>query len=190
MSGRYLKRSEILSSPLTVMDLKNYLRIDHDDEDDFIASLILTAHQMVENFTHVILSPQDFSLFYDEMPCAEIVFAKSPILAVEGVRVYSADTHFVSFDAAADFTLDLSGHWARLVLGENIRAQTNLRVLNAVEIRFKAGFADEAKIPAPMIQAIRMMVAYLYNHRGDEALEALMLSGARALLAPYKMRRL
>jgi uncharacterized phiE125 gp8 family phage protein len=190
MNGRYLKRTEAVSSPVTVMALKDYLRIDHDDEDDLLAAFSVTAKTMVEQFTQVILGVEEYSLFYDEMPSREIMLQKTPVIAVEEVRIYGVDGQYRIYNQPADFTLDQAAPYPRVILAEHILQAPQVRAFNALELRFKAGFLDEAKIPPPLLQAIRMMVGYLYQHRGDEAVEALMLSGARALLAPYKMRRL
>ena len=67
-------------------------------------------------------------------------------------------------------------------------APTNLRGLNAVAIAFTAGYGDGSAVPAPVVQAILLIVAALYAGRGDDGVPT--PDAALALLAPYRVVKL
>lgn len=58
--------------------------------------------------------------------------------------------------------------------------------LRHVEIDYLAGYGDEATaIPQPIVNAVLLMTAFLYERRGDD--EGEMPRAARALLEPYRI---
>ena len=54
--------------PLTVDEVKTYLRIDHDDEDCLLASLITSARLQVEAALDLALITQSWSWTFDAWP--------------------------------------------------------------------------------------------------------------------------
>ena len=56
------------------------------------------------------------------------------------------------------------------------------------DIAFTCGYGAAADVPAPITSAILLLLAALYEHRGDDA--APSPDNALALLAPYRGIRL
>jgi hypothetical protein len=63
-----LKTSNIGTEPVTLSELKTYLKVDYDDEDTLIASLISGVRERVEQFTGLSLVAKTIELFDDEVP--------------------------------------------------------------------------------------------------------------------------
>jgi uncharacterized phiE125 gp8 family phage protein len=59
--------------------------------------------------------------------------------------------------------------------------------LNAVQIRFVAGYGDPANVPDEIKQAILMMVADLYEHRGEEVIGNEVQDRAESLLSKERL---
>ncbi len=57
---------------ITLQQAKDWLRVDFDDDDDLIESLIESAEQWVENYTCHVLSPRDIVL--NGTGCAQSVY--------------------------------------------------------------------------------------------------------------------
>lgn len=65
--------------------------------------------------------------------------------------------------------------------GRTLRQAT----LEHIQVRFIAGYASTKDIPQPIIQAILLTVAFLYEHRGDAGGE--LPQAAEWLLDPYRL---
>jgi hypothetical protein len=62
---------------------------------------------------------------------------------------------------------------------------------NGVEICFTAGYGKNPEdVPAALRQGMRLIVAHLYEHRGEDPESALEASGAGALFRPFRAMRL
>jgi uncharacterized phiE125 gp8 family phage protein len=106
----------------------------------------------------------------------------------------SSITHIKTFDdednattfSSSKYFLDNVRQPARVVLRTGETFPTALRVANAIEVQFVAGYADANSVPAPIKIALFQIVAFLYEHRGDmyEAKSSLPPT-AKKLLSPY-----
>ena len=88
--------------------------------------------------------------------------------------------------AASRYYVDLAREPSRVVLRTGETFPTALRVANAIEITYVAGYASAAAVPEAIKTAIKQYVAYLYEHRGDmyEAKGSVPASLGR-ILQPY-----
>ncbi len=53
------------SEPISLAEAKTFLRVDHDDEDDFLSSLITTSRLQVEAAMGLSLVTQQWTLYLD-----------------------------------------------------------------------------------------------------------------------------
>jgi uncharacterized phiE125 gp8 family phage protein len=167
--------------PVTLAQAKTWLKVETDDEDALIAALIPAARARAEWHTGRAFVTQGWTLWLDRLgDCVELPLP--PLVSVTSVTLYAPD------DAARVLTndqyrVDVPGR--RVIFGE---AHPDLRACNAAAIAFTCGYGDVANVPAPIASAILLLVAQLYEHRGDEA--APMPDQALALLAPYRVMKL
>jgi hypothetical protein len=208
--------------PLTLADVKAHLRIDTSDEDALLQSLIMTSRLHVEVALGLVLITQTWSCFYDRWPQGQfttgnslqtvgggftlaerhgginaaadaITLPLSPVRSLDAIRVYADDGTFVSVPAAG-FAVDLVSRRSRVVRRSGTPMPEPGRRLNGIEIAITAGFgATPADVPAPIRQALLLLVAHWYEHRDPGEIgkpEARVPDVVSSLLAPYLPVRL
>ena len=176
------------AEPVTLDQAKAHLRVDTTDDDALITALIAAARARAEWHTGRAFVTQGWTLWLDGWPCNGVIeIPLPPLQSVQSVTAYAPDDSATGLDAAT-YQVDTASAPARLALKPNASPPVNLRALNAIAIAFTAGYGEAADVPAAIQQAILMIVAALYAHRGDEAAE--IPQEALALLAPYRVVKL
>lgn len=177
------------AEPISLAEAKAHLRIDADDEDALIASLIVTARALVERTLGVALMTQTWSCFRDAWPDeASVDLPLRPARSVDAVRLHHAGGGATELEAG-HFPADLMSEPARVLL---IGAMPGvaLRPLNAFEIAFTAGYGDEAEdVPAPLRHALLLLVAHWFERREPVVLDTpahVVPVMVAALLQPYR----
>jgi uncharacterized phiE125 gp8 family phage protein len=171
--------------PLALAEAKAFLRVEHDDDDIVIVALIAAARLHVEAQTRRALLSQGWRLIRDAWPpSGRIAVTPAPVRAVAAARVY--DGAGVAHDVdpqtfvvdAAQASLSFPP-WSLSPPG---------RAAAGIEIDVTVGYGDDADdVPEPLRQAIRMLVAHWYDHRGVLAADGTaMPQGVAALIAPYR----
>ena len=181
------------AEPISLAEAKAHLRIDADDEDALIASLIAAARMFVERTLGVALITQDWSYFLDFWPRSTCVtLPVLPVQAVDAVTLHDAQGGASVLDAES-YAVDVLSTPARLVLKSAAPAVVT-RELNAFEIAFAAGYGDEASdVPAPIRQALTLLVAHWFERREPVVLGASaqeVPATVAGLLLPYRRVRL
>lgn len=176
--------------PLTLAEAKEFLRLEHVDDDGLLASLIVGARGHVEAATRRALITQVWRHVADAWPdsgCIEVWPA--PLRAVDAARVYRSDGATLAIDPDA-FIADLAR--APAVLAFTARAlPAPERTKAGIEIDLRVGYGDAATdVPEPLRQAMRLLIAHWYENRGlvarSESVAALPET-IRALIAPYRV---
>ncbi len=179
---------------MTVAEAKAYLRIDNDKEDMLIGSLVLTSRLHIEAALGLALLSQTWKLALDRAPADGIIeLPVAPVASVSAVRVVAADGSALTLEAAA-YEIDTASRPARVVRGASAYWPPPGKRANGVEVVFTAGFgATAADVPAPIRQALLLLVAHWYEHRDPieiGASETRVPATVSALLEPYKVKRL
>lgn len=200
--------------PLTLADVKAHLRIDTSDEDGLLQTLILTSRMHIEVALGLALITQAWSCYFDRWPQAlgsppgvaglrDAHFAPNaapaltlplfPIASVDAIRIYADDGSFAALPVS-DFTLDLASRPARIARRVGAAAPQPARRMNGIEFAVTAGFgATPADVPAPIRQALLLLVAHWYEHRDPieiGKIESRVPDAVSALLAPWAPVRL
>lgn len=177
--------------PVTLAEAKAHLRVETDDEDDYIAGLLATATAHVEAATGKSLISQVWRIYLDRLPDAEpFELPVAPLLSVDAIAVYDAEGN----PAAADLTLvDVDRHSdpPRLLVRGGVEAGA---AFNGVEIDVTAGFGEAGPdVPGQLRRAILVLAANWHAFRGQASGEALYGSvprGFDTLIAPFRRARL
>jgi uncharacterized phiE125 gp8 family phage protein len=180
--------------PVTLAEAKVHLRVDGSAEDTLVASLIVTSRLHVEAATGLALVTQAWSWHLDAWPRGRAIkLPLHPIQSIAAVRLYDESGAVTTLDDTA-YLLDGAGLHPRLVRHGTPVWQKPGRIANGIEIAFVAGFGDAAAdVPAPIRQAILLLVAHWYEHRSpleDGAHAAPLPTMVTELLAPYRSMRL
>lgn len=207
MAGLTVNTSESAYA-ITSAEVKNWLRIDGSDDDTVITSLIKTAHNWAKKYTKRSLTTQTLTLSIDsiydvDIPLQEgqytgididitrrsILLPESPVASITSVKYYDdADTE--STFASSKYYLDKAGIPARFVLRQGESYPTGLRVANALEIKYVAGYGGSSDVPEDIKQACLLYCAYLFEQRGDGEKNLNPPYSATQLLQPYTIKQL
>lgn len=177
------------SEPVTLAVAKAHLRIGHGDDDQAILGLIAAARRVAEARTGLCLITQAWLCLFDAWPeDLTVRLPVAPLTAVTEVAVFAADG-VKTVLAPALYVADLASRPPRLA-PVNSGWPMPGRALNGIGITVTAGFGTAPEqVPEPLRQAVLLLVAHWYAHRGDEAAPQVPAS-VMALLAPYREARL
>ena len=152
--------------PVTLAEAKAHLRLDNTAEDLLITTLITTSRMHIESRLGIALNTQAWSLFIDRLPASHVIpVPLRPLSALNAVRIY-ADDNTISPLPLAAFELDGLSTPPRLIIRSGVAITSALRKSNAIEINVTAGFGPApADVPAPIRQALLLLIAHWYEHR-------------------------
>jgi uncharacterized phiE125 gp8 family phage protein len=180
--------------PVALAEAKAHLRVDGTAEDTLIASLVVTSRLHVEAAAGLALVTQSWSWLRDAWPAGPALeLPLRPVTGIAAVRIYDAGGAATTLDPAT-YLLDGAGSPPRLVRSGALAWPVPGRAANGVEVAFTAGYGDAAEdVPAPIRQAVLLLVAHWYEHRSplkDGAHAAPLPDMVSELLAPYRAMRL
>ncbi|MCJ2041188.1 hypothetical protein MKK55_19860 [Methylobacterium sp. J-059] len=171
--------------PVSVPELRGYLRLDPDDatEDDLLAGLIAAARSEVEAETRRILVPGTWRMVLDRLPAdGRVPVPLSPLVALVRAGFSAADGGIAEF-AAGSASLAADRIEAPALLFAAIPDAAGRAVL----VDLVAGYGgDGPPIPPPLRLAVLRRAAARYEHRGDDAFS----DGADLASATTPFRRL
>jgi uncharacterized phiE125 gp8 family phage protein len=158
---------------VTLVEAKNYLRVDYDEDDDLIEALIATAQTRLEQYAGVAMTPRTLKVvaYVDEF--IELPYVPTGTISV--VEYWNNE------------------EWVVMPVGDyNVLGDTTKKIYmvanNAMEYRFTytCGYATT---PKGMKTALLKYVADLYEYR-ESSVEASQpnanLTTAYELMKPYK----
>lgn len=188
--------------PISLADVKTFLRIDGTADDAILTSLIASARRMAEEFTKRAFITQTWKLSMDSFSDTEvqltggfafgppphviegsqrIQLARRPVQSITAIETYNT-TNTKTTISAATYALDTAGGF--IMLNEGYSWPTSLRDYAAVEITFKAGYGDAASaVPDTIKTAIMTHVAAMYGNKAC----ADMPDGCKTLLQPFQL---
>jgi uncharacterized phiE125 gp8 family phage protein len=178
-----------LVEPVSLAEAKAHLRVTHVDDDGFISTLIVSARRRVEVKTGLRLISQGWSQFMDFWPGGGMVELDAyPVSAVSDVIIYGDLDTAASVDPAHYF-LDATSNPPRVVFRQGRNPSPPGRRAKGIEVRFTAGFGLAAAVPVDLKQAVLLLVADAYAHRGDESVRVTP-PAVLELINAYRVMRL
>jgi uncharacterized phiE125 gp8 family phage protein len=148
--------------PVTLAELRQFLRLDNGSEDALLIGLIKAARETLEQQSGLALITQTWRLYADCWPRHGLIkIAKYPLRSIVSVTAYQDDGTPV---ALAQDSIHLNGSTrpARLYLAAPSHA-----ALSGLEIDFEAGFGEAGTdVPDALRHAIMTLVAHWYEFRG------------------------
>ncbi|KGM99579.1 phage head-tail connector protein [Clostridium botulinum] len=158
--------------PITLEEAKHHLRIDGNDDDLLISSLVKQAREWCEDFQNRKYTTQTLEVVLDTFPNGNaIVFNSiSPVQKVESIKYYDADRQEHLFDESS-YIVDLDGFVNRVVLNRGEHwPKIELQSVNAVRIRLVVGYGDSGdKVPEAIKWAMILQMKLLYDdYRPEE----------------------
>lgn len=179
------------TEPITLQEAKDYLRVDHSDDDTLITSLIVTARQQAELFTNRAFITQTWQMFFECWPYRDsqrewepglftlpvnfnraqnsIEIPLPPLISVTHIKFY--------FEDGTDSTLDSANYQetkytgvaplkGKVTLNDNVTIPTNLRNDDGIEIEYQAGYGNASAVPDQIKTALLEEIKFRYENRG------------------------
>ena len=174
--------------PWTVAEAKSFLRVEIDDDDAVITSLISAARNHVEALTRRGLLQQSWRIVRDAWPPdGRIKLRIGPLRDVIAARVFdhaghasAIDTNTFVVDAAAGIIA--APCWTLPVPGRDVAG---------IELDLDIGFgANPTDVPAVLRHAIRTLVAHWYENRGLTSIGgnvAMLPASVNAMIASFRV---
>ena len=199
--------------PVTVAEVKTYLRIDGTDDDTMLGNFITAATKTIESFLNRKCINQTWDFWLDCFPyevkfdslipdgvtegkLSEYISTKKfieipifPLVSVTHLKTYDDDGTAYTM-SSSDYIVDANSEPPRLSLKNSTTwPSTYLRPVNGIVIQFVVGYgATAASTPYPIKQAIMEMCGKFYNSRGCE--DSTINKATMAILAPYRVMRI
>lgn len=177
--------------PVTVPEMRAWLRLDDAAEDALVAGLIMAARLAVETAARRILIESRWRAVLDAWPAGRVVrLPLSPVIAVDTVEVRDPAGAAHALTAGA-YRIAVASDPARLIIDTS--APEPGITPGGIAIEFRAGFGGTAAaVPEPLRHAVRLLVARWFEHRGDDAepARAALPDDVLTLVSPYRRARL
>jgi len=154
-----VRTSPPATEPLSLSDVKSFLRIDGSAEDAVLNLLIATARILAEELTGHALITQSWKIAYDtNVPeCVPLVYL--PVQSITAVTSINEAEESTTI-AASSYTLNAARD---ALIFESIPSGRR------IEILYESGYGDAASdVPADIRQAMLVHVAHLYEHRDSQ----------------------
>jgi uncharacterized phiE125 gp8 family phage protein len=133
---------------VTLQDIKKYLRLNYDDEDDILKDYILASIEFAEKFINIALQVKLIELNFDPSPRVE--FPILPLINVEKVTMRQSDVE-----------IELNNSWSISDDGRHLILEQNCS--SKYKVIYKAGFAEAKLVPSAIRQGIICHVAQMYD---------------------------
>lgn len=176
--------------PVTLAEAKTHLRVDGDDENTYIESLITAAREWAEAHTRRAFINRTVRLSLDEFP-TEIKLPFGKTQSVTTFAYTDDDGAAATLTSGTHYTLDSDSEPARLVPYYNTDWPATYDVPNAIQITYVVGFGAAATaVPTSIKHAILLAVGHWYEHRemvADSGSLSEVPLAAKSLLAEHRI---
>ncbi|MBC8284362.1 MAG: phage head-tail connector protein [Nitrospinae bacterium] len=197
--------------PVTLAETKELLRIDDNNDDSLISSMVTAIRQQAEEWTSRSLLMQTWTLWLDEINIGSrapdwngrvIVIPRPPLQSVTFIKTYDTENVGSVFDAS-NYFVDTAPSPGRIALNENSSWPTSLRKISSVEIEFITGYGVSTDdVPEGIRQGMLQWIKLLFANKSklyesDESTPGLLEMNripipplVRILWEPYRLIQL
>ncbi len=152
---------------VTAAEFKTHARIYHTQDDAYIATLILSATQVIEAETRRALINRSFAYQLEGFPAdGEIILPRSPLSSVDDISYLNTNDDLISLSSSTYHTYSVNGI-GRVVLRTGSSWPTTLGTgALDVTVNFVAGYgATAASVPAALRHAVLLQATHMYENR-------------------------
>lgn len=184
--------TSITGSPVSLQEMKIYLKLDGIDDDSLVMRLINAAVALVVKETGYALGTMTVKQTHSAFPCTKFIeLDYSPIKEITTIRYKNSDGDYKVW-SSTEWQTALNYRPALVGPKPNYSwPSTQTGALESVEITYTVGgsTAGDTTAPDALRQAVMLLVAYWYENREDVALSKTDIETARAwraLCAPWR----
>lgn len=180
------------SEPITLAEAKAHLRLEVGDDDAAVTTAIKAARQWAEQYLWRGIVTQTWELLRDGFPCEDhFELPKGNLGTVSFVKyLASVGGSLQTMDSSA-YLVDSATEPGLILLPFGSVWPTTADQWNSVQVQYTVGWAV-ADVPAPIKQALLLLVSQMYEHRTPEVTGAIVSPiefAVDALLHPYRLAR-
>lgn len=154
---------------ISLGEMKDFLRVDHDDEDSLILSLVMAATEYAQSYTNRQFVNATLKQYLDGFPHDDdrIVLPRVPVVSVTSIQYTDedGDTQTVS---SSNYVVSIPDNaWGQITLVDDASwPDDEADQADAVVITFVAGHgSNNTTVPDTAKTAIKMLAADMYEHR-------------------------
>lgn len=168
---------------LTLTEVKAHLRVDIDNDDSLITTLIDAGYSFAENYTNRIILEVTKELKIDCFQ-TEIQLPYLPVISITSIAYKDSDDANQAF---TDYYLDLRGLFATVKSSQGFSFPSTNTDYENVVITYVVGYES---IPEQINQAILLVIGAMYEQRENQivgvSIDTIPVS-AEYLLNPYRV---
>jgi uncharacterized phiE125 gp8 family phage protein len=177
--------------PVSLADAKLHLRVTQSAEDDLIASLIVSARNVIEDECGLSLITTTWQQKLQQFPFHpnRIYFTRAPVVAITSIT-YTDSANATQTLSASRYISALT-HRPAWVMPAYADVWPDARGYNDdVTVTYTAGFGTTAAdVPASIKQAMLLLIGTMYEQReGVQVVSFNELPTVKALLMPHQWR--
>lgn len=151
------------TEPVTLAEVKEYLRLDGNDHDDLLESLIASARNWCEMYQNRAYITQTWETALDQWKFP-IRLARAPLISVSSIKYYTSDNTEITW-SSTQYQVDAITDPARVNLAYNITPPNDvLRPMNGIVVRYTTGYGSASDVPAVVKLAIKMIIAFRFEN--------------------------
>lgn len=153
--------------PVTLTEAKVHVRVDHDADDAYIATLITAAREHCETIAWRAFITQTLELSLAGWPCDNIIrLPRPPLASVTSITYYAEDNSSATM-SSGDYIAITDVEPGLITLAKNKTWPTaTLRTVLPIRVRYVAGYgATGVSVPARYKQAMLLLLGHWYENR-------------------------
>ena len=163
--GKLFLKTAPSTTPVSLAEAKTHLRVTGSDDDTYITTLIDVATQTAEEFLNLKLMSQTWVLYLDEFPdYFDLLIGTLKTASIGGIKYYN-DSNVLTTLADSNYFIDEFHRPARVYFADDFTITDTFDRPNAVAVEFTLGFSTASNVPAPIRQAILLMIGTYYEIR-------------------------
>lgn len=176
------------AEPVTLDEAKAHLRIDGDDDKEYISALITAARTHAERHCWRGFVEQTLELVLEQFPCGDSIELVGGNLESVTSVTYVDDDGASQTLATSEYVTDTVSEPGRLLLAYDKSWPSTRAQWDAVKVRYVVGW-DVDEVPQPIKQAVLLLVSQMFEHRTPEVFGQVssVSFAVDALLAPYRL---
>lgn len=154
--GLQLRRNTSISVPVTLAEAKDFLRVVHDNDDNYITMLIKAMTWRIEDKAEIALSTQSITAEW-AVAQSYVTLPRPPFVSVSGISYYN--------DSNVEVPITASGYYVEGLTIATIRFKQTVGA--RLRVTYTAGYGTATDIPDDLKQYILQLVFQEYNQRGS-----------------------
>lgn len=158
---------EPIGEVLTLKEVRDFLRVEHSDENNLLASMIMGATSKVEKYLSRSLLTQTWVLSIDDYPAdTTIPLYYGTVQSITSVTSYLSDGTTDVFDNTNYYLVNAQLKPEISLVYNALWPSNILRPKEGVKIEYITGYGDDASdVPYSVKEAILHIIASMYENR-------------------------